>query len=92
MAITVLVPSSVSVISPILCSGFGPGVPSGFVGASSPSVMVIVSTLVLPSLLDATTVISSASPAVPKVAPAATVTRPVLLSITKRPCASSLKL
>ena len=68
------------------------GVPVGFVGAASPKVMVMVLTLVLPSLLDATTVMSYCSAAAPKVAPAATVTMPVSLSITKREFASSLKL
>ena len=79
-------------MSPILAVGFGAVPPSGLVGAASPRVMVMLLVLVLPSVLDAITVISKVSFATPSVTPAATVTRPVTLSISKRPCASSLKL
>ena len=56
--ITVLTDASVSLISPIALFALGAGVPTGFVGAALPRVIVMVSRLLLPSGLVATTVIS----------------------------------
>ena len=92
LAITVSAKPSVSVSAPMAFVALGAGVPVGFVGAALPRVIVMVSTLLLPSVLVATTVISKLSLTLPRLMPLATVTSPVTLSITKRPLASSLKL
>ena len=92
LATTVLAKSSVSTTSPTALLLLGAGVPTGLVGAALPRVIVIVCTLLLPSELVAITVISKLSPAIPRSMSVATVTKPLALSITKRPLASSLKL